>query len=63
MKEGEGRNTWREQERTMKEEGDCREREMEIGKEECRARVTFGVRKSSQSNNRGRPTRRGKGRR
>lgn len=35
---------------------------MDIGKEECRARVTFEVGQSSRSN-RGRPGKRGKGRR
>lgn len=36
---------------------------MEIGKEECRVKVTFEVGQSSRSNNRGRPSRRGKGKR
>lgn len=62
VKEGERRNTRRDQEQTMKETGNCREREMEIGKEECKARVTFEVGQSNKSNNRGRPSKRGKAR-
>lgn len=53
----------REQERSEEEEGICREVEMETGKEEHMEKVNFEVGQSSRGSNRGRPSRRGKGRR
>lgn len=63
MKEGKRRNTQREKEQIAEETDNSGEKEMEIGREECKARVTFEVGQSSRSNNRGRPSKRGKGRR
>jgi len=42
----------------VEETDNSEEREMELGKEECRARVTFEVGQSSKNNNRGRPAKR-----
>jgi len=61
-KKGEGKNSRRAKEQITVETDSSGEKEMEIGKEECRARVTFEVGKSSISNRR-RPGKRGTGRR